>query len=158
MPSAPQLTEISASDIVRVFADAGILSAVCSVADRDFVCFEQDFLEHEFSAGLQEFQWNLGLYGFEDEANDCDDFAADANFYARLVHRRAPNRPAKRALAAGRLYCQLTPGDAKTNHAIDWFIVNTPAGLRLVTYEPQRQAVFGLSSAQRDTCFFWATP
>lgn len=151
--SAP--TIITAAQLAEVFEQAGISSFLGSIADKSYCCFALDFIQKEFSAGLAKFQFDLGIKDYKPEENDCDDFAADASFYARLLHRRDKDRPRGAGLACGKFYFRRDDG---VNHAIDWFVVNTPDGLRLIKYEPQQCAVLGLSEAETTSCFFFSAP
>lgn len=119
-----------------------------SIRDSIYAPWTSDFIEGEFSQALGPFmRETVGPYVAEEA--DCDDFADAAAFYARLTHRRSPDRPLRTAVLFGEFYYRQRSG---IKHAINPYLTLVENRWMLGFYEPQLLRTISLSPDEIRSC------
>lgn len=154
-PSYPPPTRtLDAFDVSIAVAAHGINASSFAIPDAKYVIPTRRWVESDFSAGLWQFQNEMGISNWSAESNDCDKFAIAASFYAKWLNHSSPNRSVAAGLAMGELY-YLKGGVTGQGHAINFFIVQVGEALQLICYEPQTRTPVELSEAEKLSVFFW---
>lgn len=137
---------LSGPDLVQILFDNGI---ACdngySIADRSYACPTLNWLKMVFAEALETFQSEFSQERWDQDINDCDDFARAAAFYAQWLHHNT-KAPKAAALAFGELWFQQKTGGW---HAINCAVVEDN---KLVFFEPQNQTVIQLTDDERLSC------
>ena len=119
---------------------------VVDIVDRDYVGVDYSFVTGDFTKALWSAKRFFGIYGWEAESFDCDDFARAAAALAQYLHHKTAGRPKDTALAFGELWYRKDNGEG---HAINIFV---DAG-NVFKFEPQTASFVELSAAEKLNTF-----
>lgn len=145
-------TKIHSLNVYDVMFSNNINSRQAVCADAFYNIPDKNWLLIEFQQSLKSFLDFFGLKKWEDQNNDCDDFARAAAYLAQILHSRTPGREKGTALAVGEFhYIKENPKGA---HAINFAIVKNP-DLKLVFFEPQTGEELILTQAEKESCYYW---
>lgn len=125
-------------------AKAGLHPAAKIVKDAAYKLPELRWLKGAYSTALRSHLITLGMDGFQDEANDCDDYCVAAY---HLMSRANAKQHVRAAIAFGFLrYLDRRP-------AVGWHWINfAVVKSGVVFYEPQRQEVVTLNAKEIASC------
>lgn len=136
------MTTVTIADIRRAFDAAGV--GFTNGVDRDYALVAEKWVG-KFGSRFPYWQRQvLATISYEPEWNDCDDFAEDARYLARLLHRNTREKP-DGALAFGLFKYQT---DAGGWHAINVVACREDGRIYPVFFEPQTAQVVKLSPAE----------
>lgn len=134
---------LSADDIREAFMDFGVFGA--KFYDELYALIARPWLD-KFGPSFRAFRRHmLKIPDYAAEANDCDDFVADARFWASVLHR---NNRRDAALAFGR--CVYTPADQlgltkPVLHAICVAACRDRGAIVPVFFEPQEPGIITMT-------------
>jgi len=135
------MLKFDTNGVAAALVKAGVgLPEDFSIADRSYAAMQQGFLEQAFSESLKKWVLELGIR-YQQECEDCDDFARFAASVAQLWNAKSANEG--HALAFGEFWYVKDNGDA---HAINIALVE---GGKVVFYEPQTQRIVELSEIEK---------
>lgn len=116
--------------------------------DRMYVVPTLDWIETDFSEDLRKLQESMGVLGYEQEVNDCDDFARMSAAFANARNRATSGHP-KASLTVGEFWYTKDSGGA---HAINVFVCDSD--LKIAFYEPQTRRVITITDAEKESCYY----
>lgn len=150
-PPAPAATAsfISSSEVSSNLMET--FSAIGNTADDSYVLPSHDWINHEFRGAWLEFKTSLGEW--QDNENDCDDFARGAAFFAQLLHHNTPLHRARTALAFGEFWYRPRTGGG---HAVNFYLYRDLKGaIQIGFFEPQNGNEVALTATEIGSCTAW---
>lgn len=121
-------------------------------ADAAYALPDAGWVGDEFALAFRSFIMQLKQGTWTSEANDCDDFARAAAFFAQYLHHNTPDKSKGTSLAFGEFWYEPSGGP----HAINIFVYRDAAGaLRVGFFEPQTFMVVQLSVREWQSCAYY---
>lgn len=144
------MTVITSKQIRELMDKNNIFCEITQIADKEYSLPDKNWILTEFSISWNSLQKFLEIKEWNDETNDCDDFARGAAFLAQTLHSR---HKLKTGLAFGEFYFHSDV--VKGPHAINFFFYKENEELKLGFYEPQTYLECQLTEIERAKCFYW---
>lgn len=145
-----QLTSTQVENFMSSTNDITILTAL--ETDEYYALPTLDWIKGDFSTAFASFKYQLAVSQWKSQANDCDDFARFAAFFAQYLHHNTPDKLSNTALGFGEFYYFKT---GQGWHAINVFMHREGGSVKLGFYEPQTCQVISLSRQEMDSCVFY---
>lgn len=138
---------INIADITNAWHMAGS-KADFTPMDDEYYQPSRDFLTGEFSQALHVNLEMQKLLEYQEQANDCDDFAVEAWAQMRRMHSRTVRKLSlePHGIAFGIVIYTPAWGEGGA-HMINWAML----GAQIVFYEPQRQKIVELTREEIET-------
>lgn len=121
------------------------------VADLDFSLPDRAWVANEFAASVLSVQHALGVTGWSEGSNDCDDFARLAAALAQVLHHRT-RTGRKTGLAIGEFWYWKYD---LSQHAIVFVIVREGDERVLLFWEPQTRQFVKLTNEEKSQCILY---
>jgi hypothetical protein len=132
------------------------------LADPVYALPSEKWVFGEFADAFKNFLFVFRNQKYTVEANDCDDFARAAGFFASYLHSGTPNRLSGTGIAFGEFWYVTDIGQA---HAINFAIVvdeevlkttnDFKKALKLIFFEPQSSMRKILSTNEMQHSTYW---
>ena len=154
LPTAVQgvKTEIiSGKSIENLMEGGGYQAYNQLVLDKQYFYATEEWALNEFYPRYWKFLEQNNLLLYSGQSNDCDNFAAWARLYAQKLHNDSPNK-GKGGIAFGEFMYKRGNG---TNHALNFALVKTKDGTKILFFEPQTGAIVYLSESERASVITW---
>lgn len=128
--------KISRREIEQFMGAEGVLPNQVMIGDVEYALPSLKWLRGPFATALRRLFGAVEVDHWEEEQNDCDDFARGAAWYGSILHNRSAGGAGMRrtGLAFGEFWYQKRNGAA---HAINCAIIGEGNLRRLVFFEPQ---------------------
>jgi hypothetical protein len=123
-----------------------------AVRDESYMLPSPDWFTDVFPHELKDFQFRNKQTRPVPEANDCDDYARGAAWWAQRCHTDSEGGRSQTAFAVGEFsYDDATLG----RHAIIFAIVRHAAAFRILFMEPQTGRMRDLSKTEIESCVYF---
>lgn len=141
------MTTINIADITNAWIAAGSLS-VFTPMDDEYYEVSCDFLSGAFSQALHVNLEMQKLLEYQEQSNDCDDYAVEAWAQMRRMHGRTVKKQGlePHGIAFGIVIYTPAWGEGGA-HMINWAMI----GIEIVFYEPQQQRIVTLTREEIET-------
>ena len=128
----PTSDVLSKYDVKALMHSGGYTAYNELIYDAEYSFPNLEWLEKEFYPKYWEFLKSNGYWVYEEESNDCDDFAGEARLFAQRLNNKTENK-GKRALAFGELHYTTDKGGS---HAINFVILKVGDNFKILFFEP----------------------
>lgn len=146
-PETPGKGEIDANgarDFVETNSIEGMFNTM--IVDQRYILPTRAWVTEVFSCEFYDFLSKNKSLNWVEEANDCDNFAGMARFYALMMHHR--DSGLKTGLAFGEFYYRRDGSKWNDFHAINFFLTKDGDDVEVVFYEPQFQKIITLTKSE----------
>lgn len=146
------MTGFEISDFLYI---SGVVCDHNLVMDAEYRLPNLGWITGPFSNSLAKFQREFKVSDYAPQANDCDDFAMDAYFLARKLHRNT--KEIKSGLAFGIIAYQVDKEsiNKELGHALNFFVSAPEGKPTLYFYEPQQCEIATLSEDEKRNTYFY---
>lgn len=134
-PPTETIATMSGDDLVQFLASRGIVTDRYLLLDANYSLPTRSWVFGPFAKSLQTLFWNLRMYEWVSEENDCDNFSFMGFGFAQLLHHLTTRKVLGTALALGTFL--FIPAGEVTGHVVLFAVVSDNGKPELVFLEPQ---------------------
>lgn len=144
---------ISQTELYNTFNKENIdLNSVTSIfADSEYSLLDSEWVSDRVSDGFRTFVRSLGMFGWEYDSGDCDDFSKAFTVYLKSVVRNKKNVFTP---AVGEVYYIKEQDIVDVPHAINFIVVFENDDIKILWYEPQFFDFVELTNTEIDSIYF----
>lgn len=144
---------IDRTELYEIFKNGGVdfSSTTTIFADNEYSLLDSEWVSVRVSDGFEAFTKSLGMFGWEYDSGDCDDFSKAFTVYLKSVVRRKKDVATP---AVGEVYYIKEQDIVDIPHAINFIVVFENNDINILWYEPQFMEFTELTESEIQSIYF----